>query len=146
MVRKKRPGKSAKYRLFLVASRTDLPNVSQPVDIPLAHQWNETGLNTRQLRPGLLGLADFRYHIAAALIPSTVWNNPELSFFQRFKEARYFEHLGKRENQISDNTWEEKDILKTVAIEECGWTDENLENVTNNCEYVLSFYTGLYLA
>ncbi|KAG2420530.1 hypothetical protein HFD88_000142 [Aspergillus terreus] len=134
MVRKKRPGKSAKYRLLLVASRTDLPNVSRPVDILLAHQWDETGLNMRQLRPGLLGLSDFRNHIAAALIPSTVWNNPELSSLKRFKGARFFEQLGKTEHQIRDNTWEEKYILKTVAIEECGWTGESLENVTDSCE------------
>lgn len=90
-----RPGKSARHRLFLVASRTDLPNIPQPVDILLAHQWDGTGLNMRQLRPGLLGLSDFRNHIAAALIPSTVWNNPELSFLKRFKGARFFDQLGK---------------------------------------------------
>lgn len=90
-----RPGKSAKYQLLLVASRTDLPNVSRPVDILLAHQWDETGLNMRQLRPGLLGLSDFRNHIAAALIPSTIWNNPELRFLKQFNGTRFFEQLGK---------------------------------------------------
>ncbi|KAJ5873661.1 uncharacterized protein N7473_013220 [Penicillium subrubescens] len=137
MAKKERSSRSAKYRLFLVASRTDLLGPSQPMDVPPSQGWNETGFNTRRVQPGLCSLPDFRYHVAAALIPAFVWDDPRLNFLQKFKKAHFFEHFGKIENQISNNRWDEVDIKRIVAIEETGWTNQELNDVTNQFNVIL---------
>ncbi|OKP07150.1 hypothetical protein PENSUB_6110 [Penicillium subrubescens] len=41
------------------------------------------------------------------------------------------------ENQISNNRWDEVDIKRIVAIEETGWTNQELNDVTNQFNVIL---------
>jgi len=85
----------------------------------------------------------FARHMAVAVLDIAVWTDPTITLLDKFRKARYWEHLGSSSTckkassgrPGSGREWDDESIISIKAVQYIGEISHTDDVISRDCEY-----------